>query len=35
VPREFLNVYEFFAGDGKTAIKDLIAFCRKGEFCLY
>jgi hypothetical protein len=35
VPREFLNVYEFFAGDGKTAIKDLIAFCRKGEFWLY
>ena len=35
VPREFLDVYEFFAGDGKTAIEELIAFCRKGEFFLY
>ena len=32
LPREFLNVYEFFGGDGKTAIQELIAFCRKGEF---
>ena len=35
VPREFLNVYEFFSGDGKTAIKELIAFCRQGEFYLF
>ncbi len=35
MPREFLKVYEFFAGDGKTAIKKLIAFCRKGEFRLF
>jgi hypothetical protein len=35
VPREFLNAYEFFAGDGKTAIKELIAFCRQGEFYLF
>jgi hypothetical protein len=35
MPREFLNAYEFFAGDGKTAIKELIAFCRQGEFYLF
>ena len=35
VPQEFLNVYEFFAGEGKTAIKELIAFCRQGEFYLF
>lgn len=35
VPREFLNVYEFFAGGGKTAIKELIAICHEGEFYLY
>jgi hypothetical protein len=35
LPLEFLNVYEFFAGDGKTAIKQLIACCGQREFYLY
>jgi hypothetical protein len=34
VPKETLNSFEYFSGDGKRLIKKLIAFCRKGEFVI-
>lgn len=34
-PDDDLNPFEFFGGDEKQKVKDFIAFCRKGEFCIW